>query len=235
MHLANSIKDLYNLTFPSFLRLSIQTDTLRISKEVRYVGTANTPQDLLMTLETVMLYFMLLPLYSAFLANKVRGQCTDVSIDYCGGTPPLFGDPTSRAQFFSDADCGGQKLDLDAPGEIPDLRELCRVCAQGDFTCSPVGCQSLWSNSISSLRSGCDKNIFGQVTNWPAYAMIFEEAQFSGRCVTIGMYTELKDLSTLADELNVDDGETWNNRIVSIRTFVWEPPAAELERCPLVA
>jgi hypothetical protein len=178
-----------------------------------------------MTLETVMLYFMLLPLYSAFLAKKVRGQCTDVSIDYCGGAPPLFGDPTSRAQFFSDADCGGQKLDLDAPGEIPDLREHCRV----------FGCESLWNNSISSLRSGCDKNIFGQVTNWPAYAMIFEEAQFTGRCVTIGMYTELKDLSTLTDGLNVDDGETWNNRIVSIRTFVWEPPAAELERCPLVA
>jgi hypothetical protein len=175
-----------------------------------------------MSFRIFMFTSLLLLLPALFLAHEASGVCTDTSPNHCGSQNFLFGSPTPRAQFFNLDHCNGSKLDLDAPGEIADLRDICRT----------ITCVSLWNNSITSIRTGCDNNVFGELVNVPAHAMVFEGFQFSGRCITIGPHKTINNLSSV--KLRLSGTQTWNNRIRSIRTFEGVPPASELQRCPLV-
>ena len=60
--------------------------------------------------------------------------------------------------------------------------------------------------------------------------MIFAEPDYGKPCLTIPLYTTIKDLSKISQGLS--NGETWNNKISSLRTYDLEPPADELESCP---
>ncbi|RSM52229.1 hypothetical protein DMH03_40850 [Amycolatopsis sp. WAC 01376] len=111
---------------------------------------------------------------------------------------------TPRAQFWETVGFLGDKLDKDAFGSEPNLRELGRDCVL-------FHCPGNWDNVISALSTTGG----GQETSW---LEIFEDPGFGGRCLVISPGQSVGDLRLLRRGLE-NTSEDWNDRISSFIVY----------------